>query len=345
MLKKIQLIFYNLIFFLIFIIILESIFGYWLKKNNFGIHMRNERNKNWKTISIFNDEKYNFFYKRNFYGFRGGEFNPENVKIIFNGGSTSNQRYTPENLTIVGNLNAMLKKDGLKPTIYNAATNGKSLRGIIYDFKFWFNKIDKLEPKIIILYLGINERTLAEDIGQKSYDIRIKNKKTDQIKDYIKNNSFFYEKYINIKNIYFPKNTSGYFFQNKNLYDNFKYFDYTFADNEIKKVSVNEKKILSQVGYRFDILNKIFKEKKITPIIITQVEFDGLKDRKLFLVNELLKSISKKNNYPIIKLDEIAVMKLDDFYDKVHTTPQGSLRIARIIYPKLKEILTKNYSN
>ena len=85
MLKKIKLVFYNLIFLIIFIIILESLFGYWFKENNFGIHMRNERNKNWRTTSIFNNKEYSFFYKRNFYGFRGEEFNPMDVKIILNG--------------------------------------------------------------------------------------------------------------------------------------------------------------------------------------------------------------------------------------------------------------------
>jgi lysophospholipase L1-like esterase len=47
------------------------------------------------------------------------------------------------------------------------------------------------------------------------------------------------------------------------------------------------------------------------------------------------------NNWPIIKLDELIQMERHDFYDKVHTTPQGSKRIANIIYPYLKEILNK----
>ena len=34
-------------------------------------------------------------------------------------------------------------------------------------------------------------------------------------------------------------------------------------------------------------------------------------------------------------------MKIDDFYDKVHTTPQGSERVANTIYPYLKKILEK----
>ena len=152
-----------------FVALFELIFGHWFK--NFGIHMRNERNKNWQTTSVFNNKEYNFYYKRNFYGFRGEEFNPKDVKIIFNGGSTSNQRYTPEELTIVGRLNKNLKNDKINAKIFNAGTNGKSLRGIIYDFKYWFSKIENLKPHIMILYLGINERTIADDLGQKNYDI------------------------------------------------------------------------------------------------------------------------------------------------------------------------------
>ena len=63
------------------------------------------------------------------------------------------------------------------------------------------------------------------------------------------------------------------------------------------------------------------------------------------MINETLKKIAKKNNINIIKLDEFAVMKRNDFYDKVHTTPQGSKRIANLIYPYLKEIIKKNNLN
>ena len=339
--KNLKVILYNIIFFIIFILILELIFGFWFKKNNFGIHMRNERNKNWKTTSSFNDKEYSFFYKRNFYGFRGDEFNPEDVKIIFNGGSTSNQRYTPEKLTIVGQLNKKLNEDKINLKIYNAATNGKSLRGIIYDFKFWFSKIEKLNPKVFILYLGINERTLAEDVSQKNYDIRVKNNKIDQIKDFVKNNSFIYEKFITIKNLYFPKNTSGYFFDTQDLYKEYNYINYIKAKNNDYKISEETRKLLDQITKRFNTLKNILYEKQITPIFITQVEFNGLEDNKLYFVNELIKQLVEENNYYIIKLDELVMMEAGDFYDKVHTTPQGSERIAETIYPYLKKILKK----
>ena len=339
--KKIKISIYNFIILIFIFLIFEMIFGYWFKKDNFGIHMRNERNKNWKTTSKFNDKEYNFFYKRNFYGFRGDEFDPKDVNIVFNGGSTSNQRYTPENLTIVGLINEKLENDGTKIKIYNAATNGKSLRGIIYDFNFWFKRIKNFKPEYIILYLGINERTLAHKLDEKQFDIRVKDKTIDRLKDYYKNNSFTYSKYIQIKNKYFPKNTSGYFLDYSDLYKDFSYFDYNQAKSRNFELNNEEKLILNQLERRLEILKEIFSKERIKPIIITQVEYNGLSNKNLFLVNEFLKKFSIENNIDIIKLDEMIKMELNDYYDKVHTTPSGSKRIADAIYPELKKLLTK----
>ena len=80
---KKKIFFYNLIIFIAFIVIMESFFGYWFSKNNFGIYMRKEIKLNIKREMIFNNIKLDHYYKRNFYGFRGEEFNPKDVKVIF----------------------------------------------------------------------------------------------------------------------------------------------------------------------------------------------------------------------------------------------------------------------
>ena len=112
--KKIKIIFYNLIIFIIFIVIFESIFGYWFSENNFGIYMRKERKLNVEREMISQNIKIKHYYKRNFYGFRGEEFDPKDVKVIFQGGSTGNEEYMPEELTIVGKLNEFFEKDKKK---------------------------------------------------------------------------------------------------------------------------------------------------------------------------------------------------------------------------------------
>ena len=331
--------FYKIIIFLFLLILGEGVLGYWFSKDNFGIYMRKERNKNWETISNFNNQQYKFFYKRNFYGFRGDEFNPNDVKIVFEGGSTGNERFTPEEYTIVGLLNQKFKSDQIDLKIYNASTDGKSLRGMIYDFNHWFPKINNFKPEYIIFYLGLNDRALSDQVSERMFDLHIQEKRIDRIKDYIKNNSFIYERYKTIANKYFPKQTSGYFVDNDELYKDFKYVGYKQAKELNKDISNEDRILIKQFEKRLLVLKKILIKNNITPIFITQITFNGIKDQKLFLINEKLKDFSKNNGFQLIKLDEIINMSLYDFYNKMHTTPNGSKKIADTIYPYLKKML------
>ena len=335
--KKIKIIFYNLIIFIIFIVIFESIFGYWFSENNFGIYMRKERKLNVEREMISQNIKIKHYYKRNFYGFRGEEFDPKDVKVIFQGGSTGNEEYMPEELTIVGKLNEFFEKDKKKIEIYNASTNGKSTAGFINDFLYWFTKIPSLQPTHLIFYLGINDVYRDETLDH--YDYKVSISKIDKLKDYIKNNSLIVDRYKKIKNKYFPsKDTIPYGLYNENLYDNFKYQSYLSVKNNTLKSS--KEKFVMQYINRLNNLNLILQDTNIVPIFITQIEYDGLRNNKLFLINKETKKFAKKNNYLFIPLDEIAIMEEGDFYDPIHTTPQGSKKIAKLLYPYLKKFLT-----
>ena len=336
---------YNFFIFLFLIIILEVVFGYWFKKENFGIYMRKERKVNWQTTSSFYGKEYNFYYKRNFWGFRGEEFDPKDVKVIFEGGSTGNQRFTPENLTIVGLLNESFKDSNHNLKIYNASTDGKSVNGYINDFNFWFPKIPNFNPEYVIFYIGINDRFDNFD-GRYLLDNKISEKKIDQLKDYIKNNSFFVDKFKFIKNKYFPKNTFAYDLSNNLLYENYEYIDYQTAIKIHDKVDDENLILIKNFRSKLDQLNLIIKKLEIKAIFINQLMYDGLKDQKLYLVNNELKNFALENNYFLIPLDEMIVFNKDDFFDPIHTTPKGSKKIADSIYPLLYNYLnSKNVFN
>ena len=326
--KLLKITFYNLFIFIFLIILIEIFFGYWFKDENFGIYMRKERKINWLTESTFFGNNYKFFYKRNYWGFRGEEFDPKNVKIIFEGGSTGNQRYTPEDLTIVGLINKRFENENINLKIFNASTDGKSLNGYINDFEFWFPKIPNLKPEYVIFYLGINDRF----INDRYYlDHKISEMKIDRLKDYIKNNSFVVDKYKIIKNNYFPKNTLSYDFNDNSIYKDFKYIDFISAQKIHKNKNDDDLALINKFQFKLDKLNSIIKRNNIKPIFITQVKFDGLKDKKLYLINNELKNFSKVNDYFFIPIDELILMEINDFYDHVHTTPKGSSKIAEII--------------
>ena len=331
-------IFYNFLVFFVAIILIEIFFGYWFKDENFGIYMRKERKINWQTTSSFNKEKYDFFYKRNYWGFRGEEFDPKDVKVIFEGGSTGNQRFTPEEFTIVGLINQKLKLLNLDISIFNASTDGKSVNGYINDFNYWFSKIPNFKPEYVIFYIGVNDRDIADPF----LDYKISEDKIDQIKDFIKNNSIFVDKFKFFKNRYFPRNTSAYDFNNAKLYKDFVYVDYQKATILHKNLDKKDLEFIDIFRNKLDKLKLIIEKNNFKPIFITQLKFDGLKDKKLFLVNNELKKYSETNNYFLIPLDEILNMQINDFYDTVHTTPQGSQRIADAIFPLLFNFFEKN---
>jgi len=336
--KLLKITFYNLFIFIFLIILIEIFFGYWFKDENFGIYMRKERKINWLTESTFFGNNYKFFYKRNYWGFRGEEFDPKNVKIIFEGGSTGNQRYTPEDLTIVGLINKRFENENINLKIFNASTDGKSLNGYINDFEFWFPKVPNLKPEYVIFYLGINDRF----INDRYYlDHKISEMKIDRLKDYIKNNSFVVDKYKIIKNNYFPKNTLSYDFNDNSIYKDFKYIDFISAQKIHKNKNDDDLALINKFQYKLDKLNSIIKRNNIKPIFITQVKFDGLKDKKLYLINNELKNFSKVNDYFFIPIDELILMEINDFYDHVHTTPKGSSKIADIISENIIKYLNE----
>ena len=340
--KFFKILFFNTILFLLFLIIFELIFGYFLKKNNFGYLMRSERQKSKIYEVIHNNQKYRFSYKRNFYGFRGDDVKPSEIKIVFEGGSTGNQKFTPEELTIVGLLNNKLNQLTPSLKIINASTDGKTVRGYSNDFKYWFPKLNNFNPKYIIFYTGIND---THTNHPEKFDNPWREDTFSKILDYIKNNSKLVELLKKVKFKYFNKEIHkkyGMTKINDKLYKDYIYIDYQTAVKKNKNNKVNLE-LVQQFEERLELLNYYMNSYNFIPIFITQVMYNGLENYSLFQINETLKKFCKKNNYSIIKLDEmINDLEINSFYDSMHTTPKGNKVIADKIFSRLIEIINKN---
>ena len=359
----------NLLILLIIITIIELIFGYWFKKDNWGNQIRSFRYKNVEFTSEFNNKKYTFLYKRNSYGFRGEEHDPSKIKIAFLGGSTSNEQYTPQELSIVGRVNTFLKSKNFKYKIHNASVDGQSSIGIINNFKIWFPKINNFNPKIYVIYLGINERYyVPESINYEpnpsdissgkwrghinDFDNLRKTSLKDQIFDRIKNDSFFMEKGKILKLRFLPpsKRTAAY---DPNKFKvparSGEIENYTFVNNDEANLIYNKEKLLIKYsGYvksltqRLDYINRTIKAKKALPIFINQVMFDGQKNEIMFITNVIIRKYCIDNNIDFIDLANIANLEITDFYDTMHTTPEGSDKIAKYIQNDLLKFFKKH---
>ena len=102
----------------------------------------------------YQEKKYNFLYLRNYHGFIGEEIDPINIKYVFIGGSTADERWKPRELSIVGQLNKKFKNELIDIKITNAGIEGQTSIGYIANFKFWFSKLENFKPKYFIFYTG-----------------------------------------------------------------------------------------------------------------------------------------------------------------------------------------------
>ena len=317
--KIIKILFINCIIFFSLIFIFEIFFGYWFKKNNFGFLMRTERQKQVYYETIQDQNKYRFYYKRNFYGFRGEEVDPKNIKIVFLGGSTGNQRVTPENLTIVGLLNTKLNIDGYNFKIHNGSTDGKSTKGYANDF----NDAD---------YHKVNK-----------YDIPWRFTRYEKFRDYIKSNSKIVELIKKVKFKYFVKLRKEYGLTAGavDLYKNFNYINYDQA-KKLHHNKIPNELLLSQFEKKLETLDFYIIKYQIIPVFITQIGYDGLSDYNLHLINEKLKEFCKKKNYNIIKLDEeIISLEIKTFLKWSVKHKKASIIVENETQLKYKVIIQK----
>jgi lysophospholipase L1-like esterase len=344
--KIIKIIFLNFLFSLTIIFIIELLFGYWFDKNNFGQYMREHRMKKNDYTLLLDGNTYNFTYERNYYGFIGEDIYPKDIKALFVGGSTADERYKPSSLSIVGNLNKKLSDKNINLKIINAGIEGQSTLGHLNNFDTWFKKLENFNPKIIIFYVGINDHLVDLDNldERKKKDGLITNPdKKEMISDYLKSSSIFYDLLRKIKHKYYKSDKPRvvYDFDKSilELYKN-KKFNFLNYDDALNKFDV--KKIINQNQKRIDYylkniddLNKASKNIGAQAIFINQLMSDGNNNEKLFILNYSLIKHCKKKNYKCIDLGKKLDGNKDFWWDGIHTTIKGSKEISNLIFDDL----------
>jgi len=345
----IKLITINLITFFLLIILIELFFGYWFDKNNFGPYMREHRLKKILYKVNYNQKNYEYTYLRNYNAFRGQDINPEHIKIIMIGGSTTDERYKPEKFTIVEQINQKLEKNNYKDKIINAGIEGQSTFGHLANFKYWFNKIEGLKPKFIIFYIGINDAIFFKNTKvDELTDGWIENPNSiERFVDNIKSRSIFYDLIRKTKYKYYINKSKIVIYdldyiqkrkKNKNKYINYeeKLKIYNYENLKIMNTELIEK-----FKSNIDNLYKLTKNFGAEPIFINQSAQQGDWSEKLFILNNLLIFHCTKKGYYCIDLNKNLIGKDSYWWDGIHTTPEGSKEISNIIFPELFKILKK----
>ena len=345
--RTFKLVYYNLLIFFLFFLIIEIIFGYWLDKDNFGPYMREHRLKKNSYSVTFNNQTYDFTYKRNYHGFRGDEIKLKDIKALMIGGSTADERYKPEELTIVGLLNQKFLDNSFDLKIINAGIEGQSTLGHIYNFENWFPKLRELKPNFFIFYIGINDVVANKDRIKSSDGHVLNPSKLEQFKDNLKSRSIFYDLLRKIKHKYYNKDEKLIYdlkhaLKTKKDKKKFLGFEEALKIYNLEKLE-NENKLLIK-DYLSNIDKLVFYSQKLNakPIFINQLTETGNGDKRIFILNYSLIKHCKKNKYNCIDLAGKLRGKSEFWWDGIHTTPEGSLEISNIIFPELLNLVKKN---
>ncbi len=327
----------NIFIFLSLLVFIELFFGNWFK-NNFSYRLSSERNIYRVYKFSFSNYKGESLYKRDTNAFRYGK-NPVDVgkiDVVFTGGSTTNQKFLKFEDTIVNNLDTFFKDK----KIVNAGVDGLSINGHINSFDFWFNKIEELNPKFYIFYLGINDKNLL-NYKNKPVDEFRESSSRGNLREYLESNSFFYGKFRLIKAaLYFKYNfEKGANIVNKDgvVYGErserkFITFEEFSEKNEVNKLFVNRYISLLNI-----LTNKV-RESNADPIYITQISGYGINSELFSAANAIMKHC-KNESLKCINLAKEINLDYDDFYDELHLNPNGSIKVYNYLSNKLEKII------
>ena len=346
--KIFKLLFYNLLIFFLFLILIETIFGYCFDKNSLGPYMREHRLKKVNYSLKYKDQNYNYIYKRNYYGFRGDDVELNNIKAILVGGSTTDERYKPYDLTIVGQLNKKFAEKKIKFKIVNAGIEGQSTIGHIHNFENWFPRLKEFKPDFIIFYIGINDSLINPQENKSTNGHVLNPSRFERFKDNIKSRSVFYDLLRKIKHKYYNR-------KEKLIYDfdhalnnpkkkktSFMDFDEALQKHDVKKLLIENSKLIENYLSNIDKLVNYSEKLNAKPIFINQLTEEGSSFKNLFIMNYSLINHCVKKNYNCIDLARKLKGKNEFWWDGIHTTPEGSINISNIIFPELLNLIRKD---
>ena len=347
--KFIKIFFYNLLILFFAFISIEIIFGYWFDKDNLGPYMREHRmKKNFYSLK-YDDQTYDYVYKRNYYGFRGEETNLKNIKAVMIGGSTVDERYKPDDFTIIGYLNKKLSNENIKLEIINAGIEGQSTLGHIYNFEVWFPKLKEFNPQYFIFYIGINDHIASKTTNKSNNGHVLNPSKSQRLKDNIKSRSIFYDLLRKTKHKYYNKGEKlvydfNYALKKNEKLEKFNFLKYQDAIKlyDLKKIKDDNKSLIKNYLLNIDKLEGHAKRLNAKAIFINQLTNNGNYNKKLFILNHSLIKHCKEKKFNCIDLAKKLNGKKEYWWDGIHTTPAGSKKIADLIYPELKNFLKKN---
>ena len=305
-------------------------------------------------------------YRRDKWGFRGGFADPAEIDILTVGGSTTDERFITEGETWTDRLGQCLRGAGYNLIVGNAGVTGQSTRGYLANFDLWFSQVRGLNPKYILAYIGINDTWALGAEAQYKDDVRRFNEEKNNTTAWavwlqgVKMKSSLYRIYRIVKGqwtairagIVIEPNFSmdqpadrEFAAQNATSMKKSMHINSDSYLRLYRKGQVQRKPMLQ--NFRKNLLDFVshVRGEGALPILVTQrwatyrrrgnVVY-GSAQRYITQneLNNVTRQICQEKNLVCFDLATEIAFDPGDTYDVIHTTPKGSIKIAKYICKK-----------
>jgi lysophospholipase L1-like esterase len=342
------------------LVVVELIFGNWVHGPEFGM-MNIPRNMN----KVIDTKKYlllkDAVYTRDKYGLRGdyGD-DPADIEILAIGGSTTDEGFITDGETWVDILGRRLAEAGYPRVTVNAGVLGHTTVGHLYSFDAWFPEIPGLKPDYFVALIGAND--MEPDgkanflLGRAKYDLMEYPGWDRKVRQYLLNHSVLYRLYKALTGAIKAYRTKVYYHTPRKVADA-DWIETTVPKARFDELELEMQPFLEAYHERVGRLIGRIRDWGSKAVIVTQSRA-GWRRRgnRLFgrrsdegigvgyyvqqtLFNAWAMKACREKKAICLDLSAELEFRDGDFFDDVHTTPQGSAKIGTYVAEKLAPYL------
>jgi len=292
-------------------------------------------------------------YRRDRYGLRGRYDDLSRIDILAIGGSTTNERYVGEGETWTDGLAANFSRHGKPMTVVNAGVDGHSTVGHIRSFDVWFPTIPRLQARYILVYAGINDVLVHVEGRERLDELDTNPSLLRRIGRHIQDRSVLYDVHRMVSGMLLARSAHL-------VHGNIQWHRVHWEDHALPQPLADETSLKRRDDYgdRLALLIARIRRFGAQAIVVTQQQAGyrragerlllargpgiapSLADYQLLTAfNDRAMQVCRAHAAICIDLGAELVFEDGDFYDRFHTTAQGSHRIAAYLFRKLKDVV------
>lgn len=290
-------------------------------------------------------------YRRDRFGLRGDYGgDPARIALLAVGGSTTNEQFVDEADTWSSILGRGLAAAGKPLVVANAGVDGHSTAGHIRSFDLWFAKVPGLKPRYMLYFIGVNDRGVAPD-AVTGADSLAHDSSYRRLRTYVENNSVLVRAVRVIRGWFAARRIGVHHGTGKGETKDSRWAPAKVPPDLAERLRPN----LEGYARRLRLLHAKTLAFGATPIYVTQINGDGrrvdgvvheiegsggsIAFAELELYNAELRKFCAEAKAQCIDLAAELRFGPGDFYDSVHTTPQGSRKIGIYLAEKIAPLM------